>query len=334
MTRCEGLHHGYSDAVGFGELQPVAKLRSNSFNYVFERSIEWGPDAECPVFDRVSAFDSRRQLLIREGNEARLYRTTTRDFSDRELSEIKRRFGQIYLDVSAKFAPDDFASDLRKLDLVNECKSCSKLTDCMNCYEAVDENVFDRDDKKVQAILTGLRGRVLDIGCGDSRYKRELEELVAKGLVEYHGVEPDTHLAESFATSCDWAQLTVGKVEDLILEDDSYDHVLILRSYNHFAQPGEVIAKLSKALRPGGHLLIADNVAFGLVRTAEQAQRGEAGPAVFEHFRNHSGEDAREVVDFNWLSLESSLDINPETSNQWLLYFEKMAVEVNEGEVT
>lgn len=323
QSRCPGLHRGYREALGDGELVPLPRLRSNSFNYVFERTLQWPPGAGCPVLDRVSAFDRGRQLMVRSGETTTLYSTRTNDFSDRELDGIKRRFGQIYLDVSTKCAPDDFARDLRKLELLKECRECPKVDACMNCYHPVEDNVFDRDDQQVVTILKSLRGRVLDVGCGDSRYKRELGELVASGRVEYHGVEPDADMAKSLMGSCQWAKVIVSPVEELVLLDESYDHILILRSYNHFSSPKEVVEKLSKALKPGGHLLIADNVAFGLVRTVEQAQRGESGPAVFEHFRNHCGEEAREAVALEWLSLKSALDINPDTSNQWVLEFEK-----------
>ena len=54
-----------------------------------------------------------------------MYRTTTRDFSDVEIETTKRRLEQIYVDVSDKHAPDDFATDLRKLAVLPECTTCA-----------------------------------------------------------------------------------------------------------------------------------------------------------------------------------------------------------------
>ncbi len=100
---CPGLYRGYEERYGSGELRPFARPRSNSFNYVEQRRIAWPAGAPCPILtDGHTPYDPGRSLLVRGGGELRVYRTTTRDFSDAEIDETKRRLEQIYVDVSDK----------------------------------------------------------------------------------------------------------------------------------------------------------------------------------------------------------------------------------------
>ena len=323
---CGGIDAGYKAAFGDAELNPVVGLRSNSFNYIYLKDFSWKKDEPCPLVSGTGGYDKERQILVREGEKTRLYGTRTNDFSTTEIREVKEELGQLYLDVSSKSAPDDFANDLRKLRLVEECRRCVRLNDCLHCYEPTVENVFERDEKLLVQALRALKGRVLDVGCGESHYRDLLRSLVEEGRIEYFGVEPDADLAAEFASSCEWATVSPVRVEDLVLENESYDHILILRSYNHFESPDQVIERLSLALKPGGKLLVVDNVAFGLVRTKRQANRAEQGPSEFEHFRNHSGREARALIRGAELNLNQAVDIERDGSNQWLLHFEKTGV--------
>jgi SAM-dependent methyltransferase len=112
-------------------------------------------------------------------------------------------------------------------------------------------------------------------------------------------------------------------VESLDLAGERYDHILILRSYNHLEDPASVIRQLVAALRPGGSLLVVDNVAFALVRSLEQTRRGEQGRGAFEHYHNHSADEAHSLIQLDELDLSHSSEVAPSTSNQWFLHYEK-----------
>jgi MoaA/NifB/PqqE/SkfB family radical SAM enzyme/SAM-dependent methyltransferase len=321
---CPGLYRGYEARFGTKELRPVTGVRSNSFNYVEERRIAWPSGADCPLLaDGTSPYDAGRSLLIRHGEEIRVYRTMTRDFSDVEIEHTKRQLEQVYVDVSEKDAPDDFAHDLRKLALVPECDGCTVREKCTRCYQVVEEDLFTRDDAALMTLLQDLRGDVLDVGCGDARYGHVLEPLVLDGRVRYHGVEPDPEAAARVRTRWPWAHVAEGPVEGLNLGGASYDHILVLRSYNHLRDPGGALATLTRALRPGGTLLVADNVAFGLVREHDHARRAESGPAAFEHYRNDASEQAVHALAGLPLELIGRADVGAGTSNQWYLQFRR-----------
>jgi MoaA/NifB/PqqE/SkfB family radical SAM enzyme len=322
---CVGLYKGYNDAFGDAELKPVAGLRSNSFNYVYERKIPWEDGSPCPVYSHgVTPYDRGRHVFVRSNGHMRQYRTFTRDFSDADIARIKREQGQIYLDTSTKDAPDDFSTDLKKLTLLSECEGCTLLSKCAGCYGASDIEVFRRDDETVLNLLKNLHGDVLDVGCGESRYSSALGELVTSGVVRYTGVEPDYASVQTFRAKHPWADVIHSTIEDLSLEPDSYDHIILLRSYNHVRDVGAVFEKLTQALRPGGSLLVVDNVAFGLVRSGGQARQAETSTAEFEHYHNHSASEASELIANDALQLHRIIDVGPSMSNQWVLVYEKI----------
>ncbi|MCA9720085.1 MAG: radical SAM protein, partial [Myxococcales bacterium] len=286
---CPGLYRGYQEEYGDDELRPVTgRPRSNSFNYRLEGRLAATDAERCPLLDGlgVTPWDRARSLFVKNGARLARYRAETRDFSDGELEVIKHERGQIYVDVSRKDAPDDFARDLVQLRRSALCDGCAERNHCTGLFEPVFEDVFSRDDERVRALLRELTGDVLDVGCGGGgRYDALLGDLAAAGTIRYVGVEPDPGHAAAIRAARPWAEIRAVALEDLD-GDDRYDHVLALRSWNHFADGAAALARLVALARPGGVVTIVDNVAFGLVRTRGQSARAEAGPARFEHHRN------------------------------------------------
>lgn len=316
---CVGLFRKYRDAFGDEELRPVPGTRSNSYNYTLERELEWAAGAPCPIAPSILPYDRGRHVFVRDGGTMRQYRTGSRDFADPEMWRIKFDLGQVYLDVSEKAAPDDFAADLKKLVEVSDCADCPQFGGCARCYEVVPENLFERDDERVRRVLSALRGDVLDVGCGETRYAEVLEPLVGSRDVRYVGVEPSSEHARRFRERCPWAEVLNVPIESFALDEAAYDHVLVLRSYNHFRDPTTVLERLARSLRPGGTMLVVDNVAFGLVRTAEQSERGETSDSEFEHYNNHESAEALRHVPTTLLDIEEHHPVTASSSNQWLL---------------
>ena len=314
--RCPGLHPGDLAA----RLRPRPGLRSNSYTLTPRAELPWPDGAPCPALGR--PLDPLRQALLRGGGRLVVHETRTRDFAPDELRAVVERWGQLYLDASAKDAPDDFAADLRKLVRDPACASCPSPA-CPGALVPTDGDPFGADDAVVLGLVAGLRGDVLDVGCGDGRYGEALAPRVASGVVRYRGFDPDAERIEGLRARWPWATLEVGTAEEAPLEPESLDHALVLRSWNHLLDPGGVAARLVRALRPGGTLLVVDNVTFGLLRTAAQATRAEAGPAAFEHWRNDDA--ARAAGRLAGLPLREILrrEVGPPTSNQWVLRYER-----------
>ena len=322
---CPGLYRAYFEARGDEALRPrLGGVRSNSFHYVPERDLAWPRGASCPVFvGGTSPYDRARTLFLRLPDRLRLFRTKSRDFSDEEIGELKR-LGQIYVDVSGKLAPDDFARDLRALAPARACRGCEAAPRCTGAFELVRADLFGRDDARLLDILGALRGRVLDIGCGEGRYLGAVAESARAGALDYVGLDPDETRLASLARRYPFARFVAAPAEALPAELAPLDHVLVLRSYNHLRDPGLAIGRAVEMLRPGGTLTVVDNVAFGLVRQAHAAARAECAPEnAFEHQRNEGADEAEARLAALPLRLLERQEVGPGRSNQWLLRYER-----------
>ena len=327
---CPGLFLAYHARHGHAELRPrTAGPRPNAFNYVLERVLADGVSGDaCPLRDDgPTPWDRGRDLVVRHRGRVAIYRAHTRDFSDDELAAIKLARGQVYLDASrGKDAPDDFPRDLVPLDRAAVCRGCAHERGCTGLWEPALEDRFTRDDAEVRRILAGLRGTVLDLGCGHAPYLDELAPLARAGTIRYVGLDPDAEAIAALRRRAPWASLFVGTADALPPEATGpLDHLLVLRSWNHLPDPAATLAALVPRLRPGGSLLVVDNVAFGLARGRAHARRAEASTAPLEHHRNDDMADAARVLAAVPALRTRPLlarPVAPGGSNQWVLHAE------------
>jgi molybdenum cofactor biosynthesis enzyme MoaA/SAM-dependent methyltransferase len=326
---CPGLYRGYREVHGEDEIHAVTgRPRSNSFHYVREQDAGRLEGGRCPVLaDGVTPWDAGRAIFLREGDRVVRYRSETRDFTDLEIEATKHAKGQVYLDASDKVAPDDFAKDLVLLRRSDVCAPCPEVKRCAGIFEPAPEgsDVFTRDDARVRAIVQKLEGDILDVGCGEGRYEDVLAPKARAGSIRYVGVEPEEARATSLRARWPWARVVHEPAESLE-EDQAFDHVLVLRSWNHLRDPALAVDRMARALRPGGTLTVVDNIAFALVRDRAQAERAEQGGAGLEHYRNDDSDRADKVIAAagGFEKLEA-MAVAPGTSNQWLLRYRRVA---------
>jgi pyruvate-formate lyase-activating enzyme/SAM-dependent methyltransferase len=321
---CPGLYRGYREVHGDGEIHAVgARPRSNSFHYVREGEAGRIEGGWCPVrTDGVTPWDVGRAIFVREGDRVARFRTESRDFTDLEIETTKLALGQVYVDVSDKRAPDDFPSDLIALRRSDVCTSCPETSRCAGMFERAEGDVFTRDDEHVRGIVESLTGDVLDVGCGEGRYGDLLADKARSGALRYVGVEPSPERASSLKARWPWAEVVVTEAESFE-SDRAFDHILVLRSWNHLKDPVRAVSAMARTLRPGGTLTVVDNVAFGLLREPAQAARAENGDLALEHYRNDDSMLADRVIAATgrFVPVEAR-PVGPGTSNQWLLRYQ------------
>ena len=329
---CPGLYRGYHEVHGDAELRPRPGPRANAFNYTLRGLVAVPSDmssTHCPLRDGplgVTPWDRGRDLFVRHHGKLAHYHADTRDFSDAEVADIKHRTAQLYVDASRKAAPDDFSRDLVPLTRASLCAGCPHEARCTGIHEPVLEDIFTRDDAIVRALLASLRGDLLDLGCGEAPYADALAPAIARGDLRYLGLDPDPIALAALATRMPGAELLAGTT-NIPLGERRFDHLTILRSWNHLPDPAADLAALLPRLRPGGTLTVVDNVAFGLARTTSQTRRGEASSARWEHHRNddataaHARITAAATLHNIPLTLLDRHEVGPGTSNQWLLHY-------------
>ena len=321
---CPGLFNLYEQRFGHAMLRPRRDgVQSNSIDFVYEHMLTQShhESEPCPVWTASARpYDRARHVFVRHGPKVGRYRALSRDFDDDQLEHMKFEAGQLYLDASRKAAPDDFARDLVKLERSNMCVECPAVDTCAGMFEPRFENVFGRDDQHVRAHLSGLRGDVLDVGCGEMPYADTLESGIASGSVRYLGIDPDAAALDRVGARLPDADLRVGTLAD-VEPDRTFDHVLVLRSWNHLPDPEAFAVRVRSMVRPGGSLVVVDNVAFALARTRAQTRRAQTSTARWEHCRNDDDVRAHAVLARSGLDLQERRGIQANGSNQWMLLY-------------
>ena len=168
-------------------------------------------------------------------------------------------------------------------------------------------------------------GLVVDVGCSDDgRYADLWQPAAETGRARYIGIEPDTARAQSLQQRFPWADVKAIPVESLSADLHNLEAVLVLRSWNHLKDPAAALAPLIAALKPGGLLLIVDNVAFGLCRTGQQRQQAETSTSIWEHFRNDDSQEAITRLAALPIKLIQEIPVTSTGANQWIAEFQKL----------
>ncbi|UFU06518.1 class I SAM-dependent methyltransferase [Ruania halotolerans] len=133
------------------------------------------------------------------------------------------------------------------------------------------EAVHPEDFDLVLSWARGLRGPVIDVGCGPGQWTDALH----RSGVEIEGVDPTLEFLDSARTHFPDVGFRLGRAEDLGVPDGSLAGALTWYSLIH-TEPERIDASLeslARALRPEGGLLI------GFFAGAD----GESGPVPFDH---------------------------------------------------
>lgn len=96
-----------------------------------------------------------------------------------------------------------------------------------------------------------LSGRVLDLGCGDGRYFK----LLWPDVKEVVGVDMNPETAEAARRSGVYQQVHTCPAHQIPEPDESFDCIFANCSLEHMDYLDEVLAEVSRCLKPGGSLL-------------------------------------------------------------------------------
>lgn len=302
---------------GWPALPPPATV-SNQVDFV--------ADAEHadPTALAVDPNEVTRSLLLRtEAATWRRYRCHDSNWSEQELALAVHRRGQVWLDRSEKVRLDDFAADLAGLRMVVAAEGNDDGALVPARWEISGAIPFEAEEAAMLARMRALRGVVVDVGAGPLRYLAELGAALAAGDVRYVAVEPDPASLAALRRTLPGARLCRGVGEALPLPDGTVDHVMVLRAWNHLREPERLLREAARVLRPGGSLLLVDNVAFALLRSREAAERAHAVPVSetpFEHYRNDGADEALAALATTpELVVEEAIAVGPGSGNQWLV---------------
>ncbi|TMA35210.1 MAG: methyltransferase domain-containing protein [Deltaproteobacteria bacterium] len=329
LRRCPGVSRGYVRRYGVDELVPFpsrrarpAKTRANSFNFVrTATAVPWAADADaCTAHARSGGLDPVRHLWLREDGRLTLHVTDTADFTAAEIARVKSEWSHLFVDRAPPGVLDDFKNGMRRVLPDPACGSCANRSRCGRRFRLVEGEPFAREEAWIARHIGGLRGRVLDVGCGEQLYREELATLLRSGAIAYTGLDPDEESLARLRAVLPEARLHAGDIERFEGEPASYDHVLCLRALNHVADVDEALSRMAMLLKPTGWLLLVECTPFAMLREAEQVVAADRAPrAGHQHFRNMASDDLLPFVRCHGLRVVEHHRASRETSNQWIL---------------
>src|SRR3989440_9861180 len=122
----------------------------------------------------------------------------------------------------------------------------------------------DRADELAERVRTflGASGdeRALDVGCGAGALAFALAPIVRE-VVGVDRVPELLELARERAADHRNVTFVEGDAEHLPFDDGSFDLACTLRTLHHVPRPELVLAELVRVTRPGGRLLVVDQIA-------------------------------------------------------------------------
>ena len=319
---CLGGLDALARAGGAGEEAP----RANSFNYVRTgRAVPHTPDADaCTAHLAGAGSDPARQLWLAEDERLVHYATDTGDFTGAEIARVKDDLSHLFLDRAPVGVLDDITEGMRRALPDPTCAPCAHRGACGRRFQLVDEPPFARQEEWIRAHVAALRGRVLDVGCGEQPYHDLLRPLLRDGVVRYTGIDPDRPSLDRARATLPEGRFWQGGIEDFRGQPGSYDHLLSLRSLNHVLDLDEALARMADLLRPGGSLLLIECVPFAMLRTPEQVAGADRAPrAGHQHFRNVASEEVLPLARRRSLVVRAHAPASLATTNQWILLLER-----------
>jgi hypothetical protein len=307
--------------AGAGAVAP-RETRANSFNFVRTAiAVPWSAEASaCAAHTVAGGLDPVRHIWLVEDDRLVLYATDTADFARGEIARVKSELCHLFVDRAPPGVLDDFAEGMRRVLPDATCEGCADRAACGRRFCVVEGQPFAREETWIADYVARLRGRVLDVGCGEQLYRDQIGALVRSGTIEYTGLDPDERSLAAVRAAFPEARLHAGQIEDFDGEPASFDHILCLRALNHVADVDEALARMAVLLAPAGSLLLVECTPFALLRCTEQVAAADRTPrAGQQHLRNMASGDVLPFARRRSLRVVEHRPASLGTSNEWIM---------------
>jgi MoaA/NifB/PqqE/SkfB family radical SAM enzyme/SAM-dependent methyltransferase len=299
---CLGPFREYIARAGDSELQPMVEQRSNSFlmrptGVFFQTQRKDCAKAAARACDDLS-------VMVAAGKKgAEVFRADTRDFSAPQV-------------MAAVRTCQVFQTRGGKLTVLKPARRCAACGACTGVFEP--SPARDVVTRQIAAAAASLRGRVLDVGCGQVEVWPKIERLVASGRIEYHALDPDPERVERLCRKSRHVIGHVTRIEDFCFEAGTFDHCLLLGSINHVQDIDAALANVRESLRAGASLIVSDDVPFA-VATRDSSSAG----GTFEHYRNLDAESAAALLRSAGFEVLRQQPVGIQTERRWAIFGRK-----------
>lgn len=114
------------------------------------------------------------------------------------------------------------------------------------------------DKPMLERVRLGGYHLALDVGCGEGRFCRKLSDFGIRAI----GIDPTRTLVERASALDPRGEYRIGRAESLDFPDGMFDLVVSYLSLVDIPNLDAAISEMSRVLRPGGSLLIANLNSF------------------------------------------------------------------------
>ena len=307
-TRCYALRRQWR--------RPFLERTRNAAGYDFADSVAPRGEPSCPAGRELCAglHPLKDTAVLRDG-ELQIFHADGHA-SAFEMSEVKFSRRQLYLNISGRARGLDFRTAFMRLAPHGSCLECEMRHLRAGVFVPVEGDAFAHAQEMEKRWLSRLRGRVLDIGCGRPLFPELLQQMAAGGQIEYTGVDP-----------CPDCPAGLGAVavdfESFDWTGEPFDHIIMLRSYNHFKDPRTVLKKAAALTAPGGFLHIFEN---GLFAMLNKGVVDDPQHDAHQHYRNHFSEQVISLLArLPEFEVSEHTPVTPNAANQWFLSLRRTA---------
>ncbi|HEY2156094.1 MAG TPA: class I SAM-dependent methyltransferase [Isosphaeraceae bacterium] len=112
-------------------------------------------------------------------------------------------------------------------------------------------------NKVLRHLPKGENVRLLDVAVGDGVYLPWLPKSWSVVGVDVSRVQLANCLTHAAGRDL---RLVLGEAEDLPVRDHSFDACLSIGAFNYFNDPEEALREMARAVRPGGTIVISDEI--------------------------------------------------------------------------
>lgn len=122
---------------------------------------------------------------------------------------------------------------------------------------------FVLDRPMLERVRLAAPSNALDVGCGEGRFCRKLASL---GIATC-GIDPVTEMIDIARQKQPEGDYKVGFAEDLPVDNESFDLVVSYISLIDIDDAEQAIREMSRVLKPGGRILVANLSSFATSNT-------------------------------------------------------------------
>lgn len=118
-----------------------------------------------------------------------------------------------------------------------------------------DQNYYKHAKVKFLAMLPSLKGRFLEIGCGEGA---TLEYIKSSGADYVAGVDVNAEaIAQAAKRNIDLALAANVETDDLPFSAGEFDVIILADVLEHLVDPWETLKKITAYLKDDGHVLVS-----------------------------------------------------------------------------